>query len=92
MITNDGGPAFPHGPLGDSMHFEDGIVTHQYPAGLGMSLRDWFAAMAMQGDWASQSAETGEFINIMSAEDLNERCALYYRASDAMLKAREMKQ
>lgn len=30
--TNDGGPAFPHGPLGDSIHGEDGLIRHQYHA------------------------------------------------------------
>lgn len=45
----DGGPAFPHGPMGDTMHGEDGREWHQFPAGTGMSLRDWFAGMALQG-------------------------------------------
>lgn len=44
-----GGPAFPHGPLGDSMTFEDGRTNHQVDAHPGMSLRDWFAGMAMSG-------------------------------------------
>lgn len=38
---NDGGPAFPHGPLGDTMHGEDGRESHQFQAYPGMSLRAW---------------------------------------------------
>lgn len=74
MNKNDGGPAFPserrEGPGG-------------IPGGEGMSLRDYFAAKAMnvrleaarscdfQGDWAGKIAE------------------LSYMLADAMLKARE---
>ena len=51
--------------------------------------RDLFAAMAMMGDWAAQNAHTGEISNKVSAEDLEGRAAVYYRAADAMLKARQ---
>lgn len=47
---DDGGPAFPAGPFGDTMHGEDGRVSHQYPATEGMSLRDWFAGNATDKD------------------------------------------
>lgn len=36
-------PAMPHGPLGDTMHGEDGREWHQFPAGVGMSLRQYAA-------------------------------------------------
>ena len=35
--------------MGDSMTFEDGRTTHQYPAQPGMSLHDWFMGQALQG-------------------------------------------
>ena len=40
---NDGGSAFPCGPLGDTFTGEDGYTRHQFPGCSGMSLRDWFA-------------------------------------------------
>ena len=49
-----GGPAFPHGPLGDTMHAEDGRESHQFPAYPGMSLRQWYAGMAMQAIYLSE--------------------------------------
>lgn len=91
MTTNDGGPAFPHGPLGDSMHFEDGRVTHQYPAGLGMSLRDWFAGQALPAIMADHETLMVVCKSIeCSSEDAAAHMA--YMHADAMLKAREMKQ
>jgi hypothetical protein len=46
----------------------------------GMSLRDWFAGLAMQGDWANQACGSQfGYIN----------CAIeYYKMADAMLEAR----
>lgn len=52
------------------------------------TLRDEFAMAAMQGDWAAQSRDTGEFTNDMPAEFLEARAEFYYRMADAMLKAR----
>lgn len=47
--VNDGGPAFPHGPLGGSFTGEDGYTSHQYPASGGMPLRTWLAGKALAG-------------------------------------------
>ena len=47
----------------------------------GMTLRDYFAAKAMQGELASQSPEN-EYTN------LDALAVLAYRVADAMLKAR----
>lgn len=47
----------------------------------GMSLRDYFAAKAMQGELAAQTP--GEECNNLDALDI-----LSYRIADAMLKAR----
>ena len=53
----------------------------------GMTLRDYFAAKAMQGDWASQS----EDYNLARYTDdaLDKQAKIYYRMADAMLRARE---
>lgn len=74
---NTGGPAFPHGPLGDSITFEDGRTNHQVDAHPGMSLRDWFAGMAMQGLLA---AEIGD--NVSGYEDLAE---MAFKQADSMI-------
>ena len=57
----DGGGAFP--------------VAHSYLIQPGMSLRDYLAAKAMQGDWAAEVAGAS--------------ARRYYKMADAMLKARE---
>jgi hypothetical protein len=69
---NDGGPAFPMG-----YHPEGNNADH-----FGMSIRDYFAAAALQG--------------LMSKLDPEEHWADYrakwsYEAADALLKAREAK-
>ena len=73
-----GGPAFPvegveyGGKLGGQLHH-------------GMSLRDYFAAKAMQGDLANASDD-----NIVCQHPTFESAAeIYYRIADAMLKVRE---
>lgn len=50
-MTNDkdGGPAFPHGPLGSSFTGPDGYTTHQGYPSPGMSLRAYFAGQALAG-------------------------------------------
>ncbi len=75
----DGGPAFP--VIGSQMG--SGV---EYP---GISLRDYFAAKAMEGDWASQSNTIGVFDATTSDECFIKRARLYYRAAAAMLAARE---
>lgn len=54
--------------------------------GEGMTLRDYFAAKALAGDWAN-SAEGEVSINL-SAESCEGLAHLYYRMADAMLAAR----
>jgi hypothetical protein len=67
--TNTGGPAFPsHGSMGE--------VSHE-----GMTLRDYFAAKAMQGLVAGSNPEHS--INLHGAAEWA------YNMADAMLKARE---
>lgn len=81
-----GGPAF---PLADSC-CEYGNTTRSDAN--GMTLRDYFAAKAMQGDIASMVDPTGERCGIqidLAGEILERLGRLYYRIADAMLKARE---
>jgi hypothetical protein len=56
---------------------------------MGMGLRDYFAAKAMEGDWASQSEAVGGWMNHTPDEDFERRARVYYRLADAMLKVRE---
>ena len=65
---NDGGPAFP------PMHDPD---THAS----GMTLRDYFAAKAMQGMYAADSSS--------SVIPLESKVRQAYAAADAMLAERE---
>lgn len=78
---NDGGPAFPsHGSMGE--------VSQE-----GMSLRDYFAAKAMQGFMANDTMLTRYGIasqrENISPDTLMATAA--YAAADAMLAAREGK-
>lgn len=75
---NDGGPAFPR----DTKWNLDGSVSQS--GSKGMSLRDWFAGMALSGILNNSNA----FAN-MGDKDVAENC---YRAADAMLAARERKE
>nr|WP_282555089.1 hypothetical protein [Providencia stuartii] len=63
-------------------------ATELHGTTTGMSLRDFFAAKALQGDLASQSVGLGSFDNDASDESLVNRANFYYRMADAMLKAR----
>ncbi|HHR6440460.1 TPA: hypothetical protein ACS777_001166 [Providencia alcalifaciens] len=53
-----------------------------------MTLRDYFAAKAMQGDWATERMDSGYW----SQDDIDaifkDKAETYYRMADAMLKAR----
>ena len=68
-MNNTGGPAFPTHP----------VMGQISAPGLGMSLRDFFAAKAMQGILAN--GESG----------LQTLSQAAYTIADAMLKAREQK-
>ena len=71
--TNTGGPAFPV----QSVYIEDQQTNSQ-----GMTLRDYFAAKAMQG-YAQYSAANSKFV--FSDQQLAKDA---YLIADAMLKAR----
>jgi hypothetical protein len=72
MITKDnGGPAFPF--AGETGH----VYNDQ-----GMTLRDYFAAKAMQGNWAT--GNTGS-----APEHFRAAACRYYAMADAMMEARK---
>lgn len=83
----DGGPAFPGEDR--TVVFETG---HEHCArkifsgiNKGMTLRDWFAGMAMQGQLASQSESEGHY------SDWSKLAVVCFEISDAMLKHRGQK-
>lgn len=79
MKTKDGGPAFPGSVSAD----EYGGLNHGTP---GMSLRDYFAAMALQGILAfCPEGCDQQMKGPMAAADA-------YAIADAMLLAREGKE
>lgn len=67
---NDGGPAFPETRWDDK--------ARQEVQWLGMTLRDYFAAKAMQA-----------LIGCQNLASMDEDAAYAYQQADAMLKARE---
>lgn len=75
-------PAFPCGPFGDTMHGEDGRQRHQFDRMPGMSLRDFFAAMALSNPDLVYTADSH---NASPEERTAIRC---YRMADAMLAER----
>ncbi len=88
--NNDGGPAFATTATATSIaRREDGSsMLTNYGSSAGMSLRDYFAAAALQGNLASQSIEVGYYDG---ADSWNKAATDAYKAADAMIKAREVK-
>ena len=82
MSEKDGGPAF---PADYYVIDKDGNGPILKPF-QGMSLRDWFAGMALQGMFAANSP----LPQPMSGEQVDEIFAREaYKTADAMLKSRE---
>ena len=80
----DGGPAFPR-PFSEDTYLED----TDYEAQEGMSLRDYFAAKAMQIQMANKK-EMNFWASEYSIEEMWEFCARNaYDMADAMMKARD---
>lgn len=82
-------PAFPT----DTEHQPNGHVVHLE----GMTLRDYFAAKAMAGDWAAD-AENSAVCHFLEAEETSDKgedlafsraASYYYSMADAMLEARQ---
>ena len=74
--------------MGDSMTFEDGRTTHQYPAQPGMSLHDWFAGQALA------SLLEPDDVHYMDGTPhrLKAVVSVARQIADAMMEAREAKQ
>lgn len=81
---DDGGPAF---PVPDSHNANGDIQYGHY----GMSLRNYIAIQAMQGDWASQSESSGEWSSETKEEHFAIRARVYFRMADAMIKVSKEK-
>lgn len=64
-------------------------MSQAFPSGLyeGLTKREYYAALAMQGDFASQGIEVGCFENDASKNDMIERAKVYFRMADAMIEA-----
>lgn len=71
----DGGPAFPNVP--------DGAGDKWQNRNAGMTLRDYFAAKAMNGVLSDPN------VRLRTSEEVAELAAAVYRIADAMLRARE---
>jgi hypothetical protein len=79
-MKDDGGPAFPH-----NLEMEDGSFD-QLP---GMSLRDWFAGMALQGMCAAPPSPNATLVICDETKWRHDILATAaYMASDAMLAER----
>ena len=80
---NDGGPAFPE--INTSLDYDRDRESHfpnTYTSG-GMSLRDWFAGMALQGIYASDAE---------NRIDAPHAAVWAYDAADAMIAERSKPQ
>lgn len=53
----------------------------------GMTLRQWYAGLALQGDWATQNDYNGAYENSATDKVLDDRAKLFFRMADAMIKA-----
>ena len=74
-------PAFPCGT---------DVTQGMFAPSSGMTLRDYFAAKAMQGELAAMSSGDGVCGLSMQVTDkqLSELATLWFRVADAMMKAR----
>lgn len=77
MTPNDGGPAFPC-PSGTSFGFDP------HNGKTGLTIRDYFAAMALQGLCVGRSEIAHDF-----DEAITKQAKACYRLADAMLTQRE---
>lgn len=76
MTDKTGGAAFPV------------PATEFHGTHTGMTLRDYLAAKAMQGDLSNSDESLAGYGSQFTDAQLEEFAAFYYRMADAMLKAR----
>lgn len=83
-MKNNGGPAFP-GEVILGYHYVNNVsnVPETEPTS-GMSLRDYFAGKAVQGELMAQGDDTGYWV------DFDKLAIRAYNIADAMLKVREL--
>lgn len=74
---NYGGPAFPSG----ESYTVNGNLNQKSPLHRGMTIRDYFAAQAMQSLLAGNIFGSGEYLKEMASHS--------YKVADAMIKQRE---
>lgn len=79
---NDGGSAFPQ----PAKHYGDG--SSSIPPNNGMSLRDWFAGMAMQGILSAADSDEFEYYD-PAVEHAKWVPVTAYSIADAMIAARK---
>jgi hypothetical protein len=82
---DDGGPAFPVARQPPQTNYRNEVVV---PGGVvipGMTLRQYFAAKAMQGELAAM-VDSGLAIDI-SDENLDQLAQHWHRIADAMIRA-----
>lgn len=80
MSKETGGPAFPQSAFWTE---SDNPYDSADFGGRGMTLRDHFAGLAMQGDMSFDPLSPG-----IDYEKLQKYASHYYRIADAMLRAR----
>lgn len=86
MKKDNGGAAFPRTGEAD--------VIKTYPHEVhqtGMSLRDYFAAKAMQGELAAQDVRNdGKGTGVLTSKDMSDFAIRCYAIADAMLKVSKL--
>lgn len=85
MSEKDGGPAFPCEAYVQKEERKTFLSKKDIPATSGMSLRDWFAGMAMQG-FCSHRDPTGVWV---WQHQCAEAVVCAYAVADAMLAERK---
>ena len=78
MPKNDGGPAFPYLPTQD-----------RHEKTKGMTLRDWFAGMAMSSVLNAALSSCPLDDDVLSPDECDDYALSAYSVADAMLKARD---
>lgn len=90
--TNDGGPAFPVPMFQRQADGQPMTAGDFFEGGNGMSLRDWFAGMALQGLCASMTEEESKENEHALSTVAKHFAIASYGYADAMLAARERKE
>lgn len=73
--------------LMEPVRVSDGGPFHPVPMSNwgGITLRDWLAAMVLQGDWSCQNEKAGYIRDKTPQAVFEERARVCYRMADAMI-------